>query len=52
MPTRTLSRERGGHEAGVRVRTLGPEGSGLGSHIDWRGKRVPTRMLGIEGGGL
>ena len=28
------------------------EGELQGSHIDWRMKRVPARMLGPEGGGL
>ena len=36
---------------GVPARTLGFEGGGLGgSHIDWRGERVPTRMLSPEEG--
>ena len=32
----------------------GPQGGWIwrGSHIDWRKERVPTRTLGLKGGGL
>ena len=35
------------------VKTLGFEGGRIvRSHIDWRGERVISRTLGLEGGGL
>ena len=39
-----------GHIGDVPDVPAGPKGGGLGgSHIDWRGKQVPTRTLGPSG---
>ena len=59
VPARTLSPKGGWTPGGVwtlgsvPVWTLSPEGEGtVRSHINWRGERVPARMLSHERGGL
>ena len=45
-PNGVDTRRRASEDAGPQRRWIG------GSHTDWRGERVPERMLDLEGGGL
>ena len=51
VPARRLFPEGGRHDVGCASKDAGPRRwvDLVGSHIDWRKERVPTRILGPEG---